>query len=70
MKPKLILLAALLLLVIVFAIQNVDVIDLKFLIFTITISRALLVLIIFGAGLLCGWLLTAFTRRRAKTAKT
>ncbi|MCS6991223.1 MAG: LapA family protein [Chitinophagales bacterium] len=46
-----------LLLALIFAIQNTDVISLRFLFWSFTGSQALIVVLIFVLGYLCGWLL-------------
>jgi putative membrane protein len=59
-------------LVIVFVVQNVAIVEIKFLLWSIEMSRALLYFIIFLLGLLSGWLLTAHhakVKQRKKQGK-
>ncbi len=66
MKPKLIIGAALAGLVLVFTIQNVTVMNLRFLFWTLSIPGALLMLLILSVGVILGWLLnSAFGRRQS-----
>ena len=46
-------------LVVIFVVQNVAIVEIKFLLWSIEMSRALLYFIIFILGLLSGWFLTA-----------
>ena len=65
MKPKLIIGAALAGLVLVFTIQNVTVMNLRFLFWTLSIPGALLMLLILSVGVILGWLLqSGFGRRK------
>jgi uncharacterized integral membrane protein len=65
MKPKLIIGAILAGLTIVFIIQNVAVMELRFLFWTLSMSGALLMFFILSAGILLGWLLHgSFSRRK------
>jgi putative membrane protein len=56
-------------LVVVFVVQNVAIVEIKFLLWSIEMSRALLYFIIFLLGLLSGWLLTAHAKHRKKQTK-
>ena len=56
-------LLVLLVLVIVFALQNTQVVDVQFFFWTLSMSRALLLLGTLVIGLLAGWLLGRFTAR-------
>lgn len=49
--------------VLVFVVQNTQVVEVKFLVWTLSMSRALLLLITLAIGLVGGWLLT-FPKRR------
>lgn len=51
-------------LVIVFVLQNTDVVEVKFLVWTKSMSRALILLLTFLIGLVAGWLGTRFRKRR------
>jgi len=64
MKPKLIIGAILAGLAIVFIVQNTTVMDLRFLFWTLSMSGALLMILILSAGILLGWLLRGIFSRR------
>lgn len=66
MKLKVILLCVVLLCVTLFAVQNTDTVELRFLVWKAALSSVLLVLILFAAGLLSGWLLSTGFRLRSK----
>lgn len=51
-------------LVVVFAIQNMEVVGVEFLIWTWTGSRALVMFVVFLAGIAVGWLGRGVARRR------
>lgn len=51
-------------LVIVFVLQNTDVVEVKFLVWTKSMSRALILLLTFLIGLVAGWLGTRFRKKR------
>ena len=66
MKPKLIIGATLAGLLLVFIIQNVTVMDLRFLFWTMSMSGASLMLLILSVGVILGWLLhSGFGRRKS-----
>jgi putative membrane protein len=46
-----------------FIIQNVTVVDLKFLFWTLSMSRALLMSLILSTGIIIGWLLHSYFKR-------
>lgn len=48
---------------IVFIIQNVTVVELKFLFWTLSMSRAFLMFLILSAGIILGWLLRGSVRK-------
>ena len=54
-------------LVLIFVIQNVTVVEIKFLLWSIEMSRSLLYFIILVIGLLCGWFLKGHAKHRKKT---
>jgi len=65
MKPKVIIGAILAGLVALFIIQNVTVMDLRFLFWTLSMSGALLMILILVVGVILGWLLHgSFNRRK------
>jgi uncharacterized integral membrane protein len=51
-------------LVLVFVLQNTDVVEVKFLVWTKSMSRALILLLTFLIGLVAGWLGTRFRKKR------
>ena len=57
-------------LVVVFVVQNVSIVEIKFLLWSIEISRALLYFIIFILGLVSGWFLTAHHVKAKQKKKT
>lgn len=65
MRPKLLGTLALLALVLVFAIQNVEVVEVRFLAWSLEISRALLLFVVFLLGGAAGWLARGGVRRRS-----
>ena len=71
MNYKLIVGTILIGLAVVFTIQNVTVTDLRFLFWTLTMSRAVLMFLILSVGIILGWLLHgSFIRRKSnKLAK-
>ncbi|MFH1984238.1 MAG: LapA family protein [Pseudomonadota bacterium] len=63
MKPKLIVIGLLMAIVVVFAIQNRQIVTVWFLFWEITGSRAAILLLIFTVGFFTGWL-AGFRRRK------
>jgi uncharacterized integral membrane protein len=53
-------------LVIIFMIQNVQVVEIKFLAWTVTISRALMALIVFIFGIFIGWVVRSIGYRKKR----
>ena len=54
-------------LVVIFTLQNADMVTVRFLAWTVTISRAVMLFIVLGAGLVIGWMAGGMgrgTRRR------
>ena len=49
---------------VIFIVQNVAVVELRFLIWTMSISSALLLFLIFAIGLILGWLLNGYIRNK------
>ena len=43
-------------LVVIFTLQNADMVTVRFLAWTVTISRAVMLFIVLGAGLVIGWM--------------
>ena len=56
-------------LVLIFVIQNVTVVEIKFLLWSIEMSRSLLYFIILVIGILCGWFLKGHASHRKKQSK-
>jgi len=48
---------------VLFIIQNVTVVDMKFLFWTLSMSRALLMSLILSTGIILGWLLHSYFKR-------
>jgi putative membrane protein len=53
-------------LVVIFIIQNGEVVDVSFLFWTLTVSRAVMVMVIFLVGIITGWIGRSLGRRRRK----
>lgn len=64
MKYKLILILTLILtgLAVIFTIQNVAVVDIRFLLWSLTMSKALLMFILLAVGIIIGWLLNSLSK--------
>ncbi len=58
---------AVLLLVVVFAIQNSAVVKVRLLFWSVSSSLALLIVVLISLGLLAGWLLGSLARRPSKS---
>jgi uncharacterized integral membrane protein len=69
MNYKLILSIAIAGMAVLFIIQNVAVVDMKFLFWTLSMSRALLMSFILSIGIIMGWLLHGYFKR-LKTVNT
>ena len=63
MNFKLILSIAMAGMAVLFIIQNVTVVDMKFLFWTLSMSRALLMFLILSVGIILGWLLHSSFRK-------
>jgi putative membrane protein len=66
MNVKLIIGLILIALTMIFIIQNVEVVQIRFLFWTLTISRALLLFIVLVMGIAVGWLFHAQSSRRRR----
>ena len=66
MNSKLILSLSLVGLVVIFIIQNVVVVDVRFLFWTLSMSRSLLVFLLIAIGVIVGWLLHSHATHRKK----
>ncbi|MCA1798139.1 MAG: LapA family protein [Xanthomonadaceae bacterium] len=61
---KVVLLSTLAVLTVLFVVQNLEAVEIRFLFWSMSMSRALLVLIFFLLGALVGWLLVALAQNR------
>jgi uncharacterized integral membrane protein len=69
MNAKLVISVILAGLALVFIIQNTAVLEIRFLFWTLAMSRALFMFFMVGVGMVIGWLLTGWVRhRREKSA--
>jgi uncharacterized integral membrane protein len=66
MKLKIYSALTLLGLVLIFVLQNTEVVSIRFLFWQFALSRALLVFVIFLSGLLAGYLAVSFTRNHPR----
>jgi uncharacterized integral membrane protein len=66
MHLKLIFVLVLISLAVLFIIQNVAVVEVQFLIWSIQVSRSLLMLILLAVGIIVGWLLHSFYNFRRR----
>jgi uncharacterized integral membrane protein len=64
MNFKLIFILILACLAVIFIIQNVEVVEIRFLIWFIQMSRSLFVFILVALGIIIGWSLNSFFRHR------
>jgi uncharacterized integral membrane protein len=66
-NAKLIISLALMLIVVIFIIQNTAVMEFRFLFWTLAMSRALMLFFLLGVGIVCGWFLHGyFTHRKSR----
>lgn len=49
-------------LVVIFTIQNVTVVEVTFLLWTLKLPRAILLFLVFAAGVACGWIFSRWHR--------
>ena len=66
MSGKLVLLLILATVTIVFIVQNVSVIEIRFLFWSVSMSGALLVFLLIATGTIIGWMLSSFDSHRKK----
>ena len=64
MNTKLIVSIILAGLALIFIIQNTTVVEIRFLFWTLSMSRALFMFLMMGVGMVIGWLLTSYVRHR------
>lgn len=63
---KLICSALLVALVLIFAMENVQTVEIRFLAWSVSMPRAFMIVLVFGIGLVSGWLLRSFAGRRKR----
>lgn len=66
MTPKLLLTLTLVFLMVVFVLQNTAVVEIRFLLWTVSMSRALLIVILLAIGTIVGWLAHGIRTMRRK----
>lgn len=66
MTPKLLLTLTLVFLMVVFVLQNTTVVEIRFLFWTVSMSRALLIIILVAIGAIFGWLAHGIRAMRRK----
>ncbi|WP_455207352.1 lipopolysaccharide assembly protein LapA domain-containing protein [Kaarinaea lacus] len=64
MNTKLIVALCLVLLIILFTIQNTEVVTLRFLFWQLSISRVLMIFFVFTIGAAVGWITSVWSRHR------
>lgn len=69
MNNKLILILILVGLVVLFIIQNVAVVEIQFLFWSMQISRSLLIFFVLAIGILVGWFLHSFLKHRKERSE-
>jgi uncharacterized integral membrane protein len=57
-------------LVIIFMVQNRQPLDVTFIAWTVTLSRAVVLLIVFAVGIIIGWIFHGAGRRRREKARS
>ncbi|MEW6594298.1 MAG: LapA family protein [Thermodesulfobacteriota bacterium] len=68
MRFRLVLVVVLLLAVVLFTLQNTEMVTVRFFLWSYDISRALLIFLVFAMGVLLGLCAGSFPRRREKAA--
>jgi len=66
MNWKWITILALMLLLVIFAVQNYEIVEIRFLLWTLTTSRAIIVFGTFVIGLVVGWIVKMVTLKHDK----
>ena len=56
-----------LILVVIFTLQNAEVINVRFLLWQFPLSRALLIFIVFAVGIILGWFLRSWGERKERS---
>ena len=70
MTFRLIVILTLVVLMLIFVVQNVAAVEVTFLAWTVTMSRALLMLLTLAIGVVLGWLLRSYTAYRKSRIAT
>ena len=70
MNYRIILSLVLILVTLLFILQNTSVVEFRFLIWTIAMSRSLMFFLLLGTGVLIGWILHGHTVTRRKHRQT
>ncbi len=52
--------------IVIFTIQNIEVVEFRFLFFTLKISRALVIFLTFCAGIMVGWISVFLKREKTR----
>lgn len=63
---KLIFSVVLVALVLIFAMENTQTVEIRFLAWAVSMPRALMIVVVLGIGLVAGWLLRSFSGRRKR----
>lgn len=66
MNIKLVISLVLLALVLIFVVQNTQVVEIHFLLWSLAMSRALVIFLVLAIGMLAGWLLASHFSRRIR----
>ncbi len=66
MSWKWIFLMALAILIVIFTMQNIEVVEFRFLFFTLKISRALVIFLTFCSGIVAGWMTILLKRDKKR----
>lgn len=64
MNIKLVVGIALIALVVVFTLQNTQTVEITLLLWTVSMSRAVMIFLVFLLGLVSGWILHSYIKRR------
>ena len=65
-RTKLIISLVLLALVVLFTLQNTQVVEVRLLFWTLSMSRVLLIFLLLAVGALLGWMASSASRRRSR----
>jgi len=56
-------------LIIIFIIQNMVIVEIRFFFWTLSISRSLLMIFLLAAGFIAGWFLNQYVQHKKKTSQ-